>query len=135
MKISKANWKINSKKINFHDDTIETLLYDQEKKRIIIHCFDNNKQNNQYELHFHNVIGFKMSACVFWGCPEYILDCEIMSDDNAILILELKNEWKKVPQVISLPNYNNLIEILFTLTSGDKLRIACESFEIIRKTD
>ena len=134
MNISKATWKINSKKCNFHDDIIETLLYDREKKRIIIRCLDSTKQNNQYELHFHNVIGFKMSACVFWGGPEYILDCEIMPDEKAILILEFKKEWEKVPQVISLPNYDNLVEILFTLTSGDKLRIACESFEIIRKT-
>ena len=64
------------------------------------------------------------------GASECIFDLECISNENLILIPKLLEEWSRTPQILSKPNYDNFFEILFTLTSGDKLRIACDSLEI-----
>ena len=131
MIISKKNLCIvNTSEVCFHDDILISVFFDNGKKEIVLNCQKGSNSKSEYVVHFKNVIGFQMSSCDFWGASECIFDFECISDDDLILIPYLMKEWINIPKLNTTPNFDNFIEILFTLTSGDKLRIACEYFTI-----
>ena len=131
MIINKENYQIlDTKEVNLHDDTLSSIFFDRNRKQLKVKCTKASKQHQEYIIYFDNVIGFQISACDFLGASECILDFQSVSHENAILIPNLIEEWQKTPDFIPEPDYDDFIEVLFTLTSGDRLRIACESIEI-----
>ena len=131
MIINKENFiLVNPTDIYFHDDILNSVFFDNRKKEIILKCQKSSNQKDEYVVCFKNVIGFQMSSCDFWGASKCIFDFECVFDEDLIIIPYLMKEWTNIPQISPMPDFDNFIEILFTLTSGDKLRIACEYFVI-----
>ena len=131
MVINKGNLHIiNTSDICFHDDILDSVFFDNIKKEILLKCQKSSNQKEEYAVCFKKVIGFQMSSCDFWGASERIFDFECVYDEDLIIIPYLMKEWTNIPQISPMPDFANFIEILFTLTSGDTLRIACEYFDI-----
>ena len=72
-----------------------------------------------------------MTACDFWGHSPHILDFEYVERKNNTLIPKLFEKKDKDCTYSSLRNQEDYIETVITFSSGDQLRIACESIVII----
>ena len=113
-----------------HDDILLAMHFDKEKKTITLDCVK-YQNNTSYNIICKNVIGFEMSCCDFWGPSECILDFEIISDECLSIIPNLERKWENDSlNTDTKKKYDDFFEILFTFTSGDTLRVACESVEL-----
>lgn len=130
MIINESNGEIiNSKKVYIHDDILTLLQFSRLDKKMILN-FNKYNSCDEYKICFFNVLGFEMSSCDFWGESECLFDFEYVKQSERVIIPKLLKEWDTVPVLVSPINYENFIEVLFTFSSGDKLRIACEEIEI-----
>lgn len=133
MIIDASNGKIiNSKKVYIHDDILEKLCFHRAEKRLHLSILkDEESDCNRFSIDFLHVIGFEMTSCDFWGSSPYILDFEYVEKSNTTIIPQLF-EIKKNDDDPCCPlnDREKYIETIITFTSGDRLRIACESIII-----
>ena len=121
--------RIYSKETYLHDDMFHNLTFDRETCKLVVQCFSDEK--GFYEIIFHDVIGFEMSSCDYWG-PSPHISCFYAVDDNkCILIPKLQREQKKyfTPNDTPIDN-KHYIEVELELISGDCLRVACKTVQI-----
>lgn len=129
---------INSQDVYLHDDIFKNMTYDHSKNEICIELetevlnFDREKQR-KYCILFCNVIGIEATFCEFWGKSPHVFDFEFIDIKNEKLLPKLTNkasvESEKNSRHIDyskLGSKTNFIETLFTMTSGDHIRIVCE---------
>ena len=65
MKIDNSNAHIiSSKKAYIHDDVLETLMFERNKKEISLNMIDYSGCK-KYTIVYKNVIGFFMTSCDF----------------------------------------------------------------------
>lgn len=121
---------INTKKVYIHDDVLLSLDFCRQEKEMNLKFIRYN-DSKKYIMRFSNVIGFTMTACDFWGASECILDFEYISLNKRILIPELQKKHLSISNLSNNTLYDSCMETLFTFSSGDQLRIACETIEII----
>ena len=128
MIINKSNCRIIDTKgiLSLHDFVLSTLQFDRINKKMQLQLKKTIMSDEIYLVEFINVIGFQMSACDFWGASECILDFEHIPPKEQVIIPDVEIQWNKSPYPFDKPSYANHIETLFTFTSGDHLRIACE---------
>lgn len=127
MKIDNSNAHIiSSKKAYIHDDVLETLMFERNKKEISLNMIDYSGCK-KYTIVYKNVIGFFMTSCDFWGESSRILDFELVDSNDSIITSKLFKYKIDNGFVDSSPeNYNNYIETVITFVSGDKLEVACK---------
>ncbi len=141
MKIDITNLDLLSTDIYIHDSIFYKMEFNYQSREKNIRVELETPYisgGKRYNIDFYNVIGFDMVSCDFWGKSPHILDWEPMKSDRKVLIKRLFEEQ------FSDKNYNasklanrkesDFIETLFTFTSGDRLRIACE-YIVIENTD
>ena len=134
MIISESNGAIiNTKEVYIHDDFFVSLEYQQNRNELILNLKKHYDSSQKYVIRFIGVIGFDITSCNFWGYSECVLDFEYVISDERIIIPKLKKKWIDVPNISTDVDilYSNHIETLITFSSGDELRVACESIEII----
>ena len=130
MIIDELNGKIiNTPKVYIHDDILTSLEFFRLNKQMVLNL-DKYNCHDDYQIVFSNVIGFELSSCDFWGESECVFDFEYVERNERIIIPKLLNKWCTVPTAPPKNRYENFIEVLFTFSSGDQLRIACEKIEI-----
>jgi len=130
MKINELNGNVlNTKDVYIHDDVLVFLNFNRNEKMLKLHLSKYNS-SAEYTIEFANVIGFTMTSCDFWGASECVLDFEYVDKSERVIIPKLEEEWLKNPNLTNGCLYDGYIETLLTFSSGDKLRIACESIEI-----
>ena len=118
---------INSKKIYIHDDVFEELCFHRMKKKLHLSIY-NESNKKRRSIVFLNVIGFEMTSCDFWGASPHILDFEYVEEFDNIIIPKLFEQKKHMDcPFCSLLDQEKYFETIITFTSGDWLRIACES--------
>ena len=133
MIINESNAKhLCSKEIYIHDDSLLFLNFDRDNKVMNLQFQKYATKSEFYTIKFLNVIGFSMTACDFWGASECVLDFEYVNVDERIIIPQLKKRWAEVPNPVRDTSYDNYVETLLTFSSGDQLRIACETIEFVR---
>lgn len=146
MLINKSNIHcINEDALYVHDHRLLSLQFERENKTLTLDMlgFDHNLELKfkKYKVRFNHILAFYMSACDFWGESERILDFEHLEKQRQELIPKLEKESEKYlgksplydEQMKAL--FESSIEMLFTFISGDTLRIACTSFEIIDESE
>ena len=122
---------INTKEVYIHDDIFEELWFNREGKQLHLLILKTEIYKS-YTIDFFRVIGFEMTACDFWGRAPHILDFEYVERKNNTLIPKLFEKKEKGNyKYSSLRNQEDYIETVITFSSGDQLRIACESIVII----
>lgn len=130
MKIDALNGSIiNSKEICIHDDILNHLLFDRSKRSIRLHISTFRNTERNYTIDFVNVVGLEMTSCDFWAASPHIFQFEYISPPNQTLLPKLYRMKQKIP-IDGLGNLSHgtiFIETVITLSSGDYLRIACES--------
>lgn len=120
MRIDKSNCKIiNSKKNYIHDAIFDDVVFNYQKKVLYVSI-----QNKSKIIEFYNVIGFNMTACDYWGEDPFVFDWEY--NDNFHLVEDLFVKKESNSNHSRLNNKEDFIETIITLSSGDKLIIACE---------
>ena len=138
MIIDKSNSElINSRKINLHDDILESVVFSREEKEMQLNFlkYPNNLEHsecsNKYTMLFKGVIGFSMTSCDFWGASECLFDFEYVLPTERILIPDMKKIWSVTPNAPDDISYEDYMEVLFTFSSGDYLRIACKTIDVL----
>ena len=124
---------INSKDVNIHDYIFDTLLFIRDEKKIHLSLKPENPYvEKRYSVDFIDVIGYEMTCCDFWGRSPYIFDFECVEEQEQTVIPKLfdTKEATDFPYCF-LKNKNDYIETVITFTSGDHLRIACESILLL----
>lgn len=121
---------INSKEVCMHDDILKELCFIRHEKKLQLLML-REEMFKRYTVDFFRVIGFEMTACDFWGHSPHILDFEYVERKNNTLIPKLFEKKDKDCTYSSLRNQEDYIETVITFSSGDQLRIACESIVII----
>lgn len=122
---------INSKEVCMHDDILKELCFIRHEKKLQLLML-REEMFKRYTVDFFRVIGFEMTACDFWGRAPHILDFEYVERKNNTLIPKLFEKKEKGNyKYSSLRNREDYIETVITFSSGDQLRIACESIVII----
>ncbi len=120
MRIDKSNCKIiNSKKNYIHDAIFDDVVFNYQKKVLYVSI-----QNKSKIIEFYNVIGFNITACDYWGEDPFVFDWEY--NDNFHLVEDLFVKKESNSNHSRLNNKEDFIETIITLSSGDKLIIACE---------
>ena len=133
MIINEANAKnLCAKEIYIHDDSLLFLNFDRNNKVMTLQFQKYATNSEFYTMKFLNVIGFSMTACDFWGASECVLDFEYVPNNDRIIIPQLKKRWEDVPNLVHDISYDDYVESLLIFSSGDQLRIACETIEIIQ---
>ena len=127
MKLNANNAEtIISNDINIHDYLFKSFEFDYCLKKLKI-FIDSPKNDNKYCIEFFDVVGINMVSAYYWGKSPHILDWEYICIDNSRII-------DQVFQEAELNNYlapvisekSKYVETLFTLTSGDRLAVACK---------
>lgn len=121
---------INTKEVYIHDDILLSLEFERIQKRLTL-TLKKYAAENCYTITFADVIGFHMSSCDFWGASECVLDFEYVNPDERVIVAELQEKWLSVPNAPKNVSYDQHIETLLTFSSGDQLRVACETIEIV----
>lgn len=122
MKIDKSNCKIiNSKEIYIHDAIFNDVVFNYQKKALYVFI-----QNKNKIIEFHNVIGFDMTSCDYWGDDPFVFDWEYNDNFHLVEDLFVKNESNFNCSRLNNKKKEDFIETIITLSSGDKLIIACE---------
>lgn len=121
--------QISAREFSLHDDVLTEFRFDRAAYRATLLISSREKGN--YKAFFHDVIGFEMTSCDFWGPSPHILDFEYVEATARILIPKLRKENEKS----SIPRRNPIddehyIETVLTFSSGDLLRIACKTIQI-----
>ncbi len=124
---------INSGQIHLHDAEFLGFNYDFDNNIIRFKMTEHDYQK-KLKLTFHNVFGFKMSSCDFWG-KSLRVDCWYTDDENGLImeLNQLKEEKRgKGADGVILPAVSRMDEVEFPLQikisiiSGDLLTIVCE---------
>ena len=132
---------INSGATHLHDAEFLGFSYDYENNFIQIEMIEYDS-NKEFKLTFHNVFGFKMSSCDFWG-KSLRVDCWYMDDENGLILElnQLKEEKRgKGADGVMLPAVSRMDEVEFPLQikisiiSGDLLTIVCEYVDFEERT-
>lgn len=121
--------EINSNKVNIHDDILDSLFFERSSRDMCIQITKASTTKTNYTIRFSNVVGFEMTSCDFWGASQHIFDFEYISPPNRVLLPKLQQIEQSIPMnnLGHLSNGTEYIEVIITFTSGDHLRIACES--------
>lgn len=134
MRIDVSNGDIiNTKEVNVHDDLFHSLSFIRQERKLFLQlgkCAD----SQPYSITCFGVLGFEMTSCDFWGASARIFDVQSIKRDEQILfpkLCRLRPELN-VEGLGNLNPENDYLEILMTLSSGDQLRIVCESILIDR---
>lgn len=119
-------------KLYIHDSIYTGYNYDFDKKEINLTC-NNHYLKKIFTFNFCNVIYSKLQSFGFWGSNGfYIFDVELEENNEELkqIIINTQNskpDWFKNSKLDSNINY---ITIEFTINTGDKLLIICESVEV-----
>ena len=134
MILNKSNCElINTKEIYMHDDIFVSLDFNYNEKTLIMHMIEYYGNKKAYVIKFCDVAGFEISSSDFWGAADRVCDYEYINSENSTLILKLQNEWLNTPNNDDRPlPFDEHFESLFTFISGDTLRIAAKTVEIIK---
>ena len=128
MIITKINAEIiNGKDIYLHDDIISNLSYDSLKKNLVVHLNKDNNINSKYIISFSGVAGFEMTSCDFWGPSVHVFDFISLRQNDQKMLSKLISKAREYDFVYI--DFNNCFEVLFEFSSGDTLRIVCQSIE------
>ena len=125
---SKNGSILNTKDFCIHDDIFYSLEFKYDYKIIVLKMKKYMAEKN-YDIVFSNVLGFEMSNCDFWGKSECVFDLQYIEQEKYQLIPKIKSKWEK-ESVSSDDIFINCFEILITFTSGNELRIVCDSIEV-----
>ena len=122
---------INTKAVNVHDHILEQLNFDRtlDKLKLIISKSNGDKK---YTIEFLDVLGFKMTACDFWGKSPHILDFEYVNNCPPTILSELEQMYDVFSHPgCKLANKTAIFfETVMTFASGDTLRISCSKIAI-----
>ena len=130
MKINKSNAEIiNSKEVSIHDDFLLSFNFDRNAKKLLLKFKKNYPIKKLYDMEFSNVIGFEMTACDFWGASICAFDFEYIDSNEQLLIPKLIDRFNQ-PGCHYTNAYEEYIETVITFTSGDSLRVACETISM-----
>lgn len=140
MRIDYHNKEIINK-IYTHDAVFKGFDYDYENNLIQFEMVE-GYYKKRFKFIFHNVFGFKMASCDFWGkCLR--TDTWHTADENEIAeeLTEIKEkkrgrseDGKLLESKSRLNSVEECVESTLYFISGDSLTIACEyiDFEEIR---
>lgn len=121
---------INSKEVYIHDSILDKFCFNRSEKKLHLTILK-DIDNKAYSIDFLNVIGFEMTSCDFWGASPYIFDFEYVEYNEQIIIPKLFNKNNNNDgSFCTLSDREKYIETVITFTSGDQLRVACESIII-----
>lgn len=124
---------INTKEVNVHDDLFHSLSFNRPERKLSLQL-GKFADSQPYNITCFGVLGFEMTNCDFWGASAHIFDFQSIKRDEQILfpkLCRLRPELN-VEGLGNLNRENDYLEILMTLSSGDQLRIVCESILIDR---
>lgn len=129
IKLDETNGKIiNSKSVYIHDDILQDIHFDREKKKLILSILKEGTEKKEYTIEYIQVIGFTMTSCDYWGASPYIFDFEYVEKEERSLIPELfKVKNSSDTPYCTLDESGTYMETVITFTSGDKLKVACKS--------
>lgn len=123
---------INSNSFSLHDAILQKLNFNYSEKKLIIQLSVDSIPNSYLELIFLETIGFNMTSCDFWGKSPHILDFEYVESKDCELLSSLREKKTNFPYnpLCKLNEDEVFWECLFTFSSGDTLRIVCETLQI-----
>ena len=132
MLINKANASIiDTREVYIHDDILLDMSFNRIDKELTLKFEKYASDEKTYFINFSGVIGFSMTSADFWGASECVLDFENVLDAQKVLIPEILKKHRETDGLFKDISYDNYIETIFTFGSGDILRIACETIEIL----
>ena len=124
---------ILERRINFHDDSLLSFSFDRDNKRIDAEFADYSRGGAPYRVCFLNTVGFEVTSADFWGFSECIFDFELAVGENRVILPKIERRWSEIDASVALAghkDYEDYIEVLYTFSSGDEMRIACHTIEI-----
>lgn len=117
-------------KLYVHDCVFYGYYYDYNNHVVKMKCFDAVK-NIYKDLIFRKVIFVENQSCEFWGPGNSIYDLWFEKD----ILKGFKSHYmemvNKEKDLSFLDLFCKYIQICIQLNSGDKIRIICESFELL----
>ncbi len=135
-KIDKTNID-DIKVLSFHDDYFEGLHFDETNNILTLYArkYDISSNKNKdvsYHVDFIKCYGFEMTHCSPWGYSPLILDLYIAENHEEDRMLprlyDLQNSY--IDSIDQPLDNDMVIEICIVFSSGDRLKIVCESIAI-----
>jgi len=120
-------------RIYAHDGIFTGFNYEYENNLIYFEI-QRNFYGKNFKLLFNNVFGFEMQSCDFWSNSPHVFDLELGdSYGNKMTKMLLERHESEKKSCSRLTKYDEAVEIIITLTSGDKLTLVCEYIEYEEK--
>ena len=116
--------EIKTKPDMLHDYELINVTYDYERKTLII-LAKKDKDGSSVNIQFENTIGFEAEMCDYWGPSPYIFDWSIKAGGEGKIYSRIDKEIKD--NGYSVDNMDEYIEVCIVLSSGNQIRVLCES--------
>ena len=100
--------------------------FDYQAKILRMKLFDDHAKN-EFVISFCNVLEYKAITCDIWGPSPYIFDWSFVNDGDCYLLKELVDIYSKHELCLTGGSFPDLKEIALQFTSGDSMRIVCDS--------
>ena len=126
---------INSNSFSLHDAILQNLNFNYFEKKLTIQLGVDGIPNSYLELNFSETIGFNITSCDFWGKSPHVLDFEYIEKNECELLSSLRETKTEFPYnpLCKLNEDEVFWECLFTFSSGDTLRVVCETLTILEQ--
>lgn len=126
---------INSNSFSLHDAILQNLNFNYFEKNLTIQLGVDGIPNSYLELNFSETIGFNITSCDFWGKSPHVLDFEYIEKNECELLSSLRETKTEFPYnpLCKLNEDEVFWECLFTFSSGDTLRVVCETLTILEQ--
>lgn len=131
---------VNNGDIYVHDYIFESMKYDYNNKHIeiglsleIYSDMEKIRLKHKIGFMFYEVIGFEMISCAFWGSTLHIYDLECISSSNSLTLnkyIDEKNQNNYSDTILDAV-LDEYFEVIFYLSSGDRLNLVCKKMDII----
>ena len=132
----KINYRTVEKlnEIYLHDAVFEGFNYDYEKKQVIIEMAawgtETERYDRRYRFTFFNTLGIEVLAGDFWGPTPHVYDWETVSGAEGDFVKKIINEDKFDNLKYRIENIEYILNTTIEISSGDKVKIVCETIEV-----
>lgn len=128
--------------ISIHDDELTELRFIREKKELHLSMLtwetgeaiplEFRMKSPRYEIIFHQVRGFEMTSCDFWGQSQRALGLTLMDEKGRTLLpwlLQQRDARDRYKEFV-LGAEEDYLECMIEFISGDFFTVVCQAIEV-----
>lgn len=114
-----------------HDMICINWGFNYNDKTLVLALDKELQEGKRIKVIFNNVFAHKMISCDFWGPSPHIFSWSLVDEKDCFLRQQIEKEIRTNEYVLSrFDSETHYMEIEIVFTSGDVLRILCQSISI-----